>query len=280
MVRKFQRRISVGILSTILGFGCVLVSPVGASSLHFTSHQRAQLQAWYRSHHSVIINLAVQVNAPSNFTGHQCSKLLAAVPDGKEEGTIPVASVDKTWDSAVVNILLAAGSCAATTETVAQEEAQLKNGVQELQTVINDFRAAGVKVVIPSPVHATHRLPPTTVPPPPTTTTTPQPAQGAYFACTGSTPDGVDITYGTDSSNLNGASSVPWAANLPLGTNVEYFNVTAQLQGDGSVTCTTTVVYKQGGSTHTVTKSGSADGGYNIASAEICSSFTGGWEAC
>jgi hypothetical protein len=118
---------------------------------------------------------------------------------------------------------------------------------------------------------------PTTAAPPPTTAV---PALGAYFACTGSTQEGVDITYGTDSSNLNGASQVPWSANLPLGTNVQFFDVSGQLQGAGSITCTTTVVYKQGGSTHTITKSGSAQGGYNIASAQICTDDNGGWETC
>jgi hypothetical protein len=148
--------------------GCGLFTTPAMASVHFTSHQRAQLKSWYRSHHSVIIKLAVRVNATSNFTGNQCSKLLGAVPDGKEEGTIPVTSVDKTWDSAVVNILLAVGACVATTETVAQEETQLKTGAQELQTVIHDFRAAGVNVVIPAPPPTT-----TTVPPPTTTTTSP-----------------------------------------------------------------------------------------------------------
>jgi hypothetical protein len=113
---------------------------------------------------------------------------------------------------------------------------------------------------------------------PPTNTAA---AQGAYFACTGSTPDGVDITYGTDSSNLSGASNVPWAATLPLDTSAEYYNVSGQLQGeDGSITCTTTVVYKEGGTTHTVTNSGTAQGDYNIASAQICSDDNGGWETC
>jgi len=115
---------------------------------------------------------------------------------------------------------------------------------------------------------------------PPSKKGAPAPAQGAYFACTGSTQEGVDITYGTDSSNLNGASNVPWAANLPLQPSAQYYNVTGQLNGDGSITCTTTVVYEEGGSTHTVTNTGSAQGGYNIASAQICSDDSGGWETC
>lgn len=113
-----------------------------------------------------------------------------------------------------------------------------------------------------------------------TTTTAAAPAQGAYFACTGSTPDGVDITYGTDSSTLNGASSVPWSAMLPLDPSANYYNVDAQLNGDGTVTCTTTVVYKEGGSTLTATKTGTAQGSYNIASPEICSDSNGGWVTC
>jgi hypothetical protein len=91
----------------------------------------------------------------------------------------------------------------------------------------------------------------------------------------------VDITYGTDTSNLNGGSTVPWQATLALPSNVEYVNVTAQLQGpDGTISCTTTVRWTQDGRGHTVTQTGTASGNYNIASAEVCSSFDGGFETC
>jgi len=90
----------------------------------------------------------------------------------------------------------------------------------------------------------------------------------------------VDITYGTDSSNLNGGD-LPWSAVLTLDPNAQYYYVDAQLQGpDGDITCTVTVVYKKGGVTQTATRTGTAQGDYNIASAEICSDLTGGWTPC
>lgn len=117
-------------------------------------------------------------------------------------------------------------------------------------------------------------IPPVTSPPPP------GPAQ-ASFSCTGSAPEGVDITYGTDSSNLSGGNAVPWQASLSLPSTALYANVTAQLQGpDGTISCTSTVTWSQDGITQTVNKTGTASGDYNIASAEICSNYEGGWQAC
>lgn len=68
---------------------------------------------------------------------------------------------------------------------------------------------------------------------------------------------------------------------MSLKSDAQYFNVTAQLQGSGNVSCKTDVSYTDSsGSQKTVSNSGTAQGGYNIASAEICSSFDGGWESC
>jgi len=90
----------------------------------------------------------------------------------------------------------------------------------------------------------------------------------------------VDITYGTDSSNLNGGGTVPWQANLPIPADAQFVTVSAQLQGpDGSISCTTTVTWNQNGA-HTATKTGTAADDYNIASAEVCSGLSSGWEAC
>jgi hypothetical protein len=124
--------------------------------------------------------------------------------------------------------------------------------------------------------------PAATPPPPPPTTTTAPPPQAqpatASFSCTGNAPEGVDITSGSDSSNLSGGNTVPWSASIPLDANAVYANVSAQLQGpDGAIACTTTVTW--GG--QTATKSGQASGNYNIASAEVCSDIiSGGWNAC
>lgn len=99
--------------------------------------------------------------------------------------------------------------------------------------------------------------------------------QQVTYACTGHAPAGVDITYGSDGSN-HSATSLPFTHTDPLDTSVQYYVTTAQLQGGGSVSCTTTVQ----GSGGAVSASGSADGGYNIASAQVCSTFDGGWDRC
>jgi hypothetical protein len=110
------------------------------------------------------------------------------------------------------------------------------------------------------------------VPPP---TSAPVLPDQVTFHCTGSAPDGVDITYGGEGTD-DSASHLPFKKTVALSSTVQYYAVQAQLQGGGKVTCTTTVRY-QGDS---VTQTGEASGGYNIASAEVCSSFDGTWDAC
>jgi len=95
------------------------------------------------------------------------------------------------------------------------------------------------------------------------------------FGCTGSAPDGVTITYGAEGTN-DSASSLPFTTSVPLNSGAEYYNVTAQLQGSGQVSCTTVVNWDG----QSITQTGSANGGYNLASAEICSDFSGGWQTC
>jgi len=96
------------------------------------------------------------------------------------------------------------------------------------------------------------------------------------YKCTGSAPDGVDITYGPEGSDYS-ASRLPFSKTMPLTGSPQFVNVTAQLSGSGHVSCTTTVQASDG--TKTV-NSAAASGGYNLASAEVCSDFTGGWDAC
>lgn len=110
-------------------------------------------------------------------------------------------------------------------------------------------------------------------------TTAPPVQESVTFACTGTAPDGVDITYGPSGSSF-GATSLPLNKKIPLDRGAQYYNTEAQLSGSGSVTCTTTVVYNDGGTATTVVNTGSASGGYNIASAQVCATFTGGWEKC
>jgi hypothetical protein len=110
-----------------------------------------------------------------------------------------------------------------------------------------------------------------TSPPPPVKTST----NVVIFSCTGNA-FGVDATYGSDSSNHQGPNTVPWSVTLPLNNNAKYYYVIAQPGRSGNVTCSVTVRW----GSHSVTKTGSAYGGYNIADPEVCSDFDSGWEAC
>lgn len=109
----------------------------------------------------------------------------------------------------------------------------------------------------------------------PVTSQAPSYVAQVVFSCTGSAPDGVDITYGTDSSNAS-ASSLPFRKVTPITAGAQYFDVQAQLSGSGHVTCTTEVDHDG----VSAVKTGTAEGGYNLATAEICSTFSGGWESC
>ncbi|HVC39701.1 MAG TPA: hypothetical protein VNH20_07010 [Candidatus Dormibacteraeota bacterium] len=108
----------------------------------------------------------------------------------------------------------------------------------------------------------------------PTATPTPTPPAVVTFSVTGTAPEGVSITYGTDNSNLNGGA-LPWAATLPLDNSgkVLYYDVSAQLQGpDGSIACSISIGGK-------VISSGTAAGNYNICSAQIGQGLDGTWSS-
>jgi hypothetical protein len=79
-----------------------------------------------------------------------------------------------------------------------------------------------------------------------------------------------------DTRSSDVASSLPFTKTVPLDSNAQYYNVTAQLSGAGQVSCTTVVDWDG----QSVTQSGQASGGYNLAAAEVCSDFSGGWQTC
>jgi hypothetical protein len=127
-----------------------------------------------------------------------------------------------------------------------------------------------------APASATYTAPTPAAPAPAAPpATTPAAVAQVTFACTGNAPDGIDITYGPEGTD-DSADSLPFTKTMPLDPDAQYYNVTAQLSGSGHVSCTTVVDWDG----QPVTQSGSASGGYNIASAEMCSDFTGGWEKC
>lgn len=104
---------------------------------------------------------------------------------------------------------------------------------------------------------------------------------GAAFGCTGSAPNGISITYGDEGSNYSG-KSLPFSASMPLYSGTDYYDISAQLQGGGSVKCHLTVIWRDSAGLHSVSQRGSAAGSYNIASAEVCNEteLGDGWQAC
>lgn len=78
----------------------------------------------------------------------------------------------------------------------------------------------------------------------------------------------MDITYGSDTDNLQG-SGLPMTKTLTLKDDAMYYDVSAQLSGGGDIHCSVTVDGQ--------TKKGHAAGGYNICSAQLSSDFLGGW---
>jgi hypothetical protein len=87
------------------------------------------------------------------------------------------------------------------------------------------------------------------------------------FIVTGSAPNGVDITYGDDTSNQQ-TRSLPLDVTRPIKKNVLYW-VMAQLQGSGRITCKVII-----GKT---ARAGHAIGGYNTCTAQSPSDPVGGW---
>jgi hypothetical protein len=116
-----------------------------------------------------------------------------------------------------------------------------------------------------------------TVAAPSTTATSQSILPTAFFKCSGSAPGGVSITYGTNSSNRSGGSSLPWVSYLPVTSNSQSFDVSAQLQGSGgSIKCSTAVDVNG----TIVTQTGTASGTHDIAKADVCSKSAGGWRRC
>lgn len=115
-----------------------------------------------------------------------------------------------------------------------------------------------------------------TPPPAPTpAATTTAPAHVTLrFSVTGSGQP--SITYGSDSDSISppgGLGAVgdgvalPWHAALSFDPSAQYYDLSAQLQGSGSITCKITV--SAGARYSTLTYTGHASGGYNICDVQI-----------
>ena len=91
------------------------------------------------------------------------------------------------------------------------------------------------------------------------------------FVVTGSTPDGIDITYGPSGSNFAGPSTLHGKARMSVkfDSSASYYALNAQLQGAGSIACK--IVVTGPGDQPLTVSHGAASGGYNICSAQATS---------
>lgn len=80
------------------------------------------------------------------------------------------------------------------------------------------------------------------------------------FKVWGTAPSGVDITYGSDSENLDGGG-LPMKTTLEFEPNALYYSINAQLEGGGDIRCSVTIGDQ--------VEDGHARGDYNICSAQI-----------
>lgn len=88
------------------------------------------------------------------------------------------------------------------------------------------------------------------------------------FKVWGKALSGVDITYGSDSDNLDG-KGLPFKETMDLNQDAMYYNVYAQLNGGGEIWCSVTINGK--------TQKGHARGDYNICDAQLSASLFGGF---
>lgn len=167
---------------------------------------------------------------------------------------------------ALVGTIMAAVIAAAATITAAL--VQRNNSVPTPPAPSPVSRAAGANA--PS---AASSAPPSTRA---ATNTTPATPDGVTYQCTGLAPAGVEISYGPSGSSLQ-ATRLPFIAHDDsVSQTAQSYSITAQLHGGGDVTCTVTVI----AAGHTTTSSGTARGGYNEPTPEVCADYQRQWEAC
>lgn len=98
------------------------------------------------------------------------------------------------------------------------------------------------------------------------------PPADVTFTVTGSDGRaGVDITYGSQNANLQGGSGLPWSVSMAIQPADAYYDVQAQLEGAGSITCKVEV--------EGVTKTAHAAGAYDFCRAEVINDLNGRWIA-
>lgn len=110
---------------------------------------------------------------------------------------------------------------------------------------------------------------------------TPGPVTTITFTVTGT--GYPSITYGSDSDEIsvtggNGplgdGVATPWTAKLAFDATAEYYDINAQLEGSGTISCKITA--SGPGDTPLTVSSGHASGGYSICSAQAAPGNTDG----
>ena len=103
----------------------------------------------------------------------------------------------------------------------------------------------------------------------PSATPSLQPPTTVEFIVGGSAPAGIDITYGSDNDSRQGPSALNGTLRLrvPFDGSAMYYDIDAQLQGGGDVSCKIVVLGPYPDKPLTVSH-GHASGGYNICSAQ------------
>jgi len=105
-------------------------------------------------------------------------------------------------------------------------------------------------------------------------------AQMVTYSCTGHVSSGVLITYGPNGTDSI-VSTLPFTRTADLDTKAQFYVTEVHLQATGNVSCQIAINYRTAsGAIASVTNTAGASGGYEIASAQVCSDFHGGWKEC
>lgn len=104
------------------------------------------------------------------------------------------------------------------------------------------------------------------------------PATKVEFIVSGSTPNGIDITYGPSGTNLSGPTTLDGTVkeSVPFDSSAEFYALQAQLQSGGDITCK--IVVTGPGDKPLTVSHGAASGGYNICSAQATSDDGVSWQ--
>lgn len=96
-------------------------------------------------------------------------------------------------------------------------------------------------------------------------------AKRVVFKVWGDAPQGVDVTYGSDSDNRDASGrQLPIKKTLKIDHGAMFYDITAQLNGGGNIHCSVRIGKSK--------DRGHASGSYNICDAQLNQGLIGGWD--